>query len=281
MQRQMIAVSEFQFTESFPLSDQERVDLLEFAVALGVKAGEATLPYFRGPVEIENKLADGRFDPVTQADTAAEKVIRSEIERLYPTHGVYGEEFGYQPGNGLTWVIDPVDGTRSFMSGLLHWGLLLALFDGQRPVLGVMYQPYTREIFCGDGRSAEFRCGSVVRSLKTRRCSELQDAVLATTSPRLFESREDLAGFKELENRSKLTRYGGDCYIYAMLAMGYIDLATDAQLKPYDIQALIPIIEGAGGAVSTYEGGDACMGGTVLAAGSPALLSTALAALSA
>lgn len=276
----MIAVSELQYTGSFPLSDQERVDLLEFAVALAVKAGEATLPFFRGAVEIENKLTDGRYDPVTQADTAAEKIIRGEIEQIYPTHGIFGEEFGHQPGQGLTWVIDPIDGTRSFMSGLLHWGLLLALFDGQRPVLGVMYQPYTREVFCGDGRSAEFRCGGHVRLLQTRSCAGLEDAVLATTSPRLFEVKEDLSGFKELEKRSKLTRYGGDCYIYAMLAMGYIDLATDAQLKPYDIQALIPIIEGAGGAVSTYQGGDACMGGTVLAAGSPDLLRSALAAIS-
>lgn len=269
-------MTELHYTESFPVTESERVELLEFAVEVAVAAGEATLPYFRAPVQIDNKLKDGGFDPVTEADRAAEQIIRDTVGERYPTHGLFGEEFGHQPGQGLTWVIDPVDGTRAFMSGMLHWGVLLALFDGQRPLLGVMYQPFTREIFCGDGRSAEYRCGDTIRRLKVRECIELDDAVLATTSPRLFDTKKDLAGFSELEKRVKLTRFGGDCYIYAMLAMGYVDLATDSKLKAYDIQALIPIIEGAGGSVSTYDGGDACMGGSIIAAGSKALLRAAL-----
>ena len=272
----MIALAELHYTTPFPLADSERAELLEFAVGLAIKAGEATLPYFRASVQIDNKLGDGGFDPVTEADRAAERVIRDMVGKRFPTHGLFGEEFGYQPGQGLTWVIDPVDGTRAFMTGMLHWGVLLALFDGQRPVLGVMYQPFTREIFCGDGRSAEYRCGETVRRLQVRRCGALKEAVLATTSPRFFDTKKELAGFSELEKRVKLTRFGGDCYIYAMLAMGYIDLATDSKLNAYDIQALIPIIEGAGGVVSTYDGGDACMGGSVVAAGSEELLRAAL-----
>ena len=225
---------------------------------------------------MENKLGDGRFDPVTEADKAAEQVLREEIRRRYPSHGICGEEFGVEAGNGLTWVIDPIDGTRAFMSGMVHWGLLLGLFDGERPVVGVMVQPYTEEIWCGDGQSAEFRRGDTVRALSTRRGADLSEAVLATTTPVLFEGPER-EGFARLEAAAKLTRYGGDCYLYGMLAMGFVDLATDANLNPYDIQGLIPIIEGAGGVVTTVDGGNASLGGTVVAAGSVALHREALA----
>lgn len=165
------------------------------------------------------------------------------------------------------------------MSGMLHWGLLLALFDGDRPIVGVMYQPYTDELWVGDGQSAEFRRGSSVRTLKVRECGSLGDAVLATTTPNLFEGQE-LAGFGRLESTVKLTRYGGDCYSYGMLAMGYVDLATDATLNSYDIQALIPIIVGAGGIVTTYAGDNASLGGTILASGSAKLHAAALSVLS-
>jgi myo-inositol-1(or 4)-monophosphatase len=263
------------FSDPVSVSDQLRGELLEFAVGAAVKAGGETLPFFRTSVVVENKRDDGRFDPVTEADKAAELVLRDLIRERYPEHGIYGEEFGVETGNGLTWVIDPIDGTRAFMSGMLHWGLLLGLFDGQRPIVGVMYQPYTGEIWSGDGRSATFRRGTEVRSLQTRDCESLADAVLATTTPVIFEG-EERAGFQRLERSVKLTRYGGDCYLYGMLAMGYVDLATDATLKPYDIQGLIPIIEGAGGVVSTYAGENPSLGGTVLAAGSKRLHEVAL-----
>ena len=218
----------------------------------------------------------GGFDPVTEADKAAEALLRDLIRARFPQHGICGEEFGLESGNGLTWVIDPIDGTRAFMTGLLHWGLLLALFDGQRPLVGVMYQPYTEELWLGDGSRAEFRRGATTRRLVTRQDVALGDAVLATTTPKLFAAGAERDGFAALENEVRLTRYGGDCYIYGMLAMGYIDLAVDATLKPYDIQALIPIIEGAGGVVSTFAGDDPSLGGTVLAAGSGALHRAAL-----
>ena len=127
-----------------PLSDSLRAEYLAFAIEIARAGGAATLPYFRTSTVVENKLTDGQFDPVTEADKAAEKIIRESISDKYPAHGVFGEEFGHQEGNGLTWVIDPVDGTRAFMSGLLHWGVLLALFDGERPVIGVMYPAFYR-----------------------------------------------------------------------------------------------------------------------------------------
>lgn len=264
------------YSDPVAISDEFRAELVEFAVESAVRAGGEALRYFRAETVIENKRTDGGFDPVTEADKAVEKVLRERILEAYPEHGIFGEEFGVEAGNGLTWVIDPIDGTRAFMSGMVHWGVLLGLFDGERPVVGVMYQPYTEEIWCGDGRRAEFRHRGVVRPLRVRdQTSQLADAVLATTSPALFQGAEG-EGFSRLESAVKLARYGGDCYIFAMLAMGFVDLATDASLNPYDILPLIPIIEGAGGIVSTYDGGDASFGGTVVAAASPELRAAAV-----
>lgn len=267
------------YSSPVSVSAEHREEFLQFAVQAAVEAGAATLPYFRTETVVENKLDGSGFDPVTDADRGAEKVLRERIRTAYPTHGICGEEFGVEAGNGLTWVIDPIDGTRAFMSGMVHWGLLLGLFDGERPVIGVMYQPYTEEIWCGDGHRAEFRRGTSVRPLQTRGCTEVSDAVLATTSPVYFKGAEK-SGFERLEAAVKLSRYGGDCYLYAMLAMGYVDLATDAMLNSYDIQGLIPIIEGAGGVVSTYAGGNPSMGGTILAAGNRTLHERALEVLS-
>lgn len=264
-----------QYSEPVSVSDEQRSELLEFAVGAAVEAGKHTLPFFRAEIVVENKLNDGGFDPVTEADKAAELVLRERIRGQFPAHGVCGEEFGLEEGNGLTWVIDPIDGTRAFMSGMVHWGLLLGLFDGDRPVVGVMYQPYTEEVWCGDGASAEFRHRGEVRVLQTRGCRDVSDAVLGTTTPVYFEGAERDA-FQRLEARAKLARYGGDCYLYAMLAMGHVDLATDAALNSYDIQGLIPIIEGAGGIVTTYEGGNPSLGGTVLASGNQNLHRAAL-----
>lgn len=241
------------------------------ALELAERAGRVTLPFFRAGVAIDNKRLDGRFDPVTEADRQAERVIREGLQEAYPDHGIFGEEFGHQQGNGLTWVIDPIDGTRAFMTGMLHWGVLLALFDGQQPVFGVMHQPFTGEFFYGDNVTAHYRRGSEHRQLRARACPSLQQAVLTTTSPQLFEGPGERAAFERLESDVKLSKYGGDCYIYAMLAMGFVDLATDAGLQAYDIQALMPIIRGAGGVVTRADGGDASMGGFVIAAGSAEL----------
>ena len=143
----------FDYTPAVVVTTAARSEYLEFAKVVARDAGAVILPYFRtnaDGMKLENKAQDG-FDPVTRADREAEQLIRQRISETYPDHGIYGEEFGLQAGNGLTWVIDPIDGTRAFMSGMLHWGVLLALFDGENPIVGVLYQPYTDELFFGDG----------------------------------------------------------------------------------------------------------------------------------
>jgi myo-inositol-1(or 4)-monophosphatase len=265
-----------EYSEAVDLGAGDVEEYARFALELAERAGRATLPHFRAEVAIHDKGTRGRFDPVTEADREAERIIRDGVEQAYPEHGILGEEFGHRPGNGLTWVVDPIDGTRAFMTGMLHWGVLLALFDGEKPVLGVMHQPFTGETFYGTNDTAYYRRGGSERPLRARGCASLQDAVLTTTSPKLFRRAEDRAAFDRLEGAVKLSKYGGDCYIYAMLAMGFVDLAADSDLNPYDIQALMPIIRGAGGVVSTVAGGDASMGGFVLASGSRELHTLAL-----
>jgi myo-inositol-1(or 4)-monophosphatase len=267
------------YSDAVAVEPRTLEEYMRFALQVAEQAGAATLPFFRADVAIENKRDDGRFDPVTEADRAAEKVFREALRATYPAHGIFGEEYGYEAGNGLTWVIDPIDGTRAYMSGMLHWGLLLALFDGQTPLIGVMHQPFTGEFFFGDNRSAAYRRGTVEQPLRSRRGVTLGDAVLATTSPRLFRDAGEREAFDRVEREVKLSRYGGDCYIYAMVAMGYVDLAIDAGLQPYDIQALVPIIRGAGGVVTTRDGADPSLGGFIVAAGSPELHRSALASM--
>jgi len=265
------------FSEPVPVGAAELEECTRVALELAQRAGEATLEYFRAVLVVDNKRGDRGFDPVTEADRAAERVIREGLRKHFPRHGVFGEEFGYQSGNGLTWVIDPIDGTRAFMTGMLHWGLLLALFDGEKPVLGVMHQPFTGEFFYGDNVTAVYRRGGEERTLRCRECPSIEEAVLTTTSPKLFQGPGEREAFDRLESAVKLSKYGGDCYIYAMLAMGFVDLATDAGLQAYDIQALMPIIRGAGGVVSTIDRGNASMGGLIVAAGSERLHELALA----
>ena len=250
--------------------------LLDFARQAAQDAGKQALRWFRSPMQLTNKGGEDAFDPVTEADRACERALREAISVAWPEHGVYGEEFGHRPGNGLTWVIDPIDGTRGFAAGLLHWGLLLALFDGQRPILGVLRQPFVDETFWGTGDQAGYERAGQRSPLTVRACPDLGCATLATTSPDLFMPGAEAAGFGALADQVRMTRYGGDCYHFALLAMGHVDLALEVGLKPYDIQALIPIIEGAGGRVTAWDGGDAAMGGNVLASGDAALHRKAL-----
>lgn len=263
--------------------DSRAIDqYLAFACRLAELAGAAILPHFRAPIEIENKAGTGGgYDPVTIADRAAEAAIRAEIARVHPTHGIHGEEYGLSRGSEpLTWVIDPIDGTRSFIIGQLHWGTLIALSDAQRPILGVMHQPYVGESFVGSARGAEFRRGASARTLRSRACPKLEDAVLCTTHPGLFTLPAERAAFQLLAARARLTRYGGDCYSYCLLAAGLVDLVVESRLKPYDVQALIPIIEAAGGVMTTWSGDAAFAGGQVVAAGDPHLHRAALGLLS-
>ena len=228
-------------------------------------------PHFRNAPATENKLGDDDYDPVTVADRAAEELLRTRIEEAHPEHGIFGEEFGHREGNGLTWVLDPIDGTRAFISGFVHWGMLVALYDGRVPVLGVLHQPFLGETFSGDGESASYErvAGTVVgqRTLRARSCASLAEAVIGTTHPGCFPDPADFRRFEALADRCRMLRYGGDCYGYAMVAMGQLDLVVETALNAYDIQALIPIVRGAGGVITSWDGGDPSLGGSAIAAG--------------
>jgi myo-inositol-1(or 4)-monophosphatase len=261
------------------IDDVALTELIAFAEGLADAAAEATLRYFRRLESVEDKAGGRGYDPVTAADREAEAIIRQRIKAAYPDHGILGEEHGRETGSSAcTWVIDPIDGTRSFIAGIPLWGTLIALNDGARPILGIMDQPYLGERFVGSRAGARMteRGGDRVE-LATRPCGSLSVAVLMCTDPAMFLHADERAAFDSLRAAARLTRYGADCYAYCMLARGLVDLVVEADLKPYDIQALIPVIEGAGGLVTDWRGGPADQGGQVIAAGDPAVHAAALA----
>ncbi|MFN8829232.1 MAG: histidinol-phosphatase [Labrys sp. (in: a-proteobacteria)] len=257
------------------------VDFEAFVDDLATVSGATIMPFFRTSLGVEDKSGGQAFDPVTEADRAAESAIRRRIRETFPAHGIMGEEYGSERLDAeFVWVLDPIDGTKSFISGMLGWGTLIGLLRNGAPAFGMMHQPFTKERFTGDGGSAKVRGPMGERVLRTRPCARLEDAVLYTTSPRLLPE-PDRRRFTTIEERVKLSRYGGDCYAYAMLAAGCIDLVIEASLAPYDIIALIPIVEGAGGVITTWDGGPAQAGGRIVAAGDPRLHAAALAILQA
>lgn len=265
------------------LTDSKIDEYLAFAHRLADAAAPITLAHFRTKLDIDNKLESG-FDPVTLADKGAESAIRALIERAYPRHGIFGEEHGKRVSeDGLTWVIDPIDGTRSFISGSPLWGTLIALSSDDGPIIGMLDQPFIGERFFGVSndtrREAFYARAGKTSPLKTRACAELTQATLSTTTPEMFETPEKARAFGALQSSVKLMRFGGDCYQYAQVAMGFVDLVVEAGLKPYDIHAIVPIIEGAGGIVTTWDGKSANEGGSVVAAGDVRAHEAALAVL--
>lgn len=254
---------------------------LEFAHNLADLAAKEVLPRFRRRGRINDKGGLAGYDPVTAADRAAERVIRAAIAKRYPDHGILGEEFPDRVGAGIhQWVVDPIDGTRAFITGTPLWGTLIGLLEEGAPALGIMDQPFTGERFWGERGGAHMRdADGTVRRLKTRACPGLGAAVLGTTHPDLFASRTDAAAFQRLKGKVRMTRYGGDCYGYCLVAAGFVDLVVEVGLKPHDIAALIPIIEGAGGRVTTWEGGPATGGKRIIAAGDARTHAEAMAVL--
>ncbi len=243
------------------------IDFTAFVDKLAARSGETILPFFRTALGVDNKAPAGRFDPVTAADRAAELAMRELIRAAFPAHGIIGEEFGNENADAeYVWVLDPIDGTKSFISGMPAWGTLVALTRMGEPVFGMMHQPFIGETFTGDGGAAQYRGRTGSRNLLVRSCAALADAILFTTSPLLMNDA-DRAIFQTVEKKVRLSRYGGDCYAYCLLAAGHIDLVIETELKPYDIIPLIPIITGAGGLVTTWDGGPAALGGRVVAAG--------------
>ena len=254
---------------------------LDLANALADAAGSVIRPLFRGDWESERK-ADR--SPVTEADKAAEAAIRAILEKERPDDGILGEEYGLtREGAGRRWVLDPIDGTISFMAGRPIFGTLIALMQDGWPVLGVIDQPIARERWVGRiGEGTTFN-GDPVR---TRSCTGLDDAVLATSSPHYFSAGEaepymQLAQAVGGNERQGTIVYGGDCYNYGLLAGGHLDIVCEAGLALYDYAALVPVVEGAGGTMSDWQGNplDADSDGTVLALGDPARLDDVLEAM--
>lgn len=240
-----------------------------FAEKLAGAAGEVILKYFRRPIEIDDK-ADA--SPVTAADRESETVMRDMIKKEYPGHGIVGEEFGAENEHAeFVWVLDPIDGTQSFITGKPVFGTLIALLHRGKPVLGVINQPYTKERWTGAaGRKSVFNG----QEISVRKCSALDKAMMYSSGGALmFRDKENLRCFTALSEKVKQTRYSSDCYAYGLLAMGCIDIVCEADMKLYDYAALIPVVEGAGGFMSDWAGRplDTSSDGRVLALGDASL----------
>jgi myo-inositol-1(or 4)-monophosphatase len=242
--------------------------LVAFANRLADASGAVIRPFFRQRIDVVHKPGRAAFDPVTEADKGAERAIRAIIERERPDDGILGEEYDEKPGrNGLRWVLDPVDGTRGFITGRHEWGSLIALEENEVPVLGILDQPVLGERFIGvNGRSVLVE-GEKRTLLKVRECAEIKDAILCATDPSAYFTPEQQAAFQRVKAAARMTRYCGDCYLFAALALGFIDIIIEAGFNRWDIAALIPLVEGAGGVITSWEGGDCRDGKTILACG--------------
>ncbi|WP_233352399.1 inositol monophosphatase family protein [Glycocaulis alkaliphilus] len=242
------------------------------AALMGVLADAAraaSLPHFRNGVAADNKAASG-FDPVTAADKAAEAAIRALLGEHRPEDGILGEEEDAKPSrSGRTWIVDPIDGTRAFLAGLPSWCILIALVEEAGPVLSVIDQPHIGERFFGStgaaGRSAHIERGGVRLPLKVRTGRALGEAIGETTDPYLFEG-DEAPVFETVRSRARLMRYGLDAYGYAMVAQGGVDFVIESGLKTWDVAALVPVVEGAGGILTDWQGRPAHEGGQVVAA---------------
>jgi histidinol phosphatase-like enzyme (inositol monophosphatase family) len=247
-------------------------ETIALAHKLADAAGAVIRPYFRQRLDIADKrpVIQGKevFDPVTEADKNAEKAIRAILDRERPLDGILGEEFGEKKGaNRLRWVLDPVDGTRAFINGRHEWGSLIALEDDLQPVLGILDQPWIGERFIGANGKAELHFKGAVTPLQVRKGVELKDAILCATHPDAFYQDGEAAAFRRVQKKVRLTRWGGDCYIFGTMALGFCDVIVESTFHRWDVAALIPLIEGAGGVITNWQGGSCAAGGQVFAAG--------------
>lgn len=264
-----------------PIPEAERRALVDTAHALADAARVATLEFFRKDGLAADTKTTTHFDPVTVADRAAEQRMREILAKRRPDDAILGEEFGAQPGTtGLIWVLDPIDGTRSYLSGTPTWGVLISVGTEDGPLFGLIDQPYIGERFAGGFGLAELVGPRGKRLLKARAPRPLADAILFTTYPEIGTA-EEAAAFRRLSGQARLTRYGMDCYAYALIATGQVDLVVEAGLQPYDVQAPIAVIEAAGGIVTNWQGGPAHQGGRILAAANLEVHGAAMAILDA
>jgi len=245
--------------------------MIAFANRLADASGAVIRPFFRQRIDVAHKPGVHAFDPVTEADKGAERAIRAIIDRDRPQDAILGEEYGEKAAglsaNKWRWVLDPVDGTRGFITGRHEWGSLIALEHDQVPVLGILDQPVLGERFIGvNGRSVLVQ-GETRTPLKVRECAELKDAILCVTDPFSYFTPNQAIAFDRVSKAARMTRYSGDCYLFAALTLGFVDLIIEAGFKRWDVAALIPLVEGAGGIITSWDGGDCRDGATILACG--------------
>jgi histidinol phosphatase-like enzyme (inositol monophosphatase family) len=258
-------------------SQPDSTALTDLAHRMADASAAVILPYFRVGTGIEDKVGKIGFDPVTAADRDAETVMRAMVEEAHPDHTFIGEEFGTRTGSSdFTWVVDPIDGTRSFIIGVPLWGTLIGLMRGGRPLVGLMNQPFTGERFVAGPEGARYLRAGESLPLRTSATTRIEDAHLGSTNPHLFADGFERGAFERIRDSVRMTRYGGDCYFYCMVAAGHLDLVIECGLNAYDIVGLIPIIESAGGVVTTWEGRPATDGGRIVAAANRELHQKAL-----
>jgi len=263
------------------LSPEVQARLLATALRAADAASVPTMAHFRQALDVENKEQPGSFDPVTIADRQAEQAIKEVVSAAFPAHGFFERQIKTdQP----LWVVDPIDGTRAYITGLPLWGTLIAVYDGADVILGVLEQPVLQERFIAtnfadagsaatqhSARTSELVTTHGRRSLSTKKTQLLNQAIVQTTTPEFFHNAGHAQVLEQVEQSVSMVRYGGDCYCYALLAMGFVDIVIETGLAPYDIAALIPIVQGAGGIVTNWNGESAVSGGSVLACANGAL----------
>lgn len=261
------------------LNPELQARMLATALRAADAASVPTMANFRQNLDVENKEQPGSFDPVTVADRQAEQVIKNAVLDAFPEHGFFGEESEPRINSDQPlWIVDPIDGTRAYIAGMPLWGTLIAVYDGEDIVIGVLEQPVLQERFIATdfskpgsaqvsavARTSEVKTPQGQRSLSTRKTQLLGNAIMQTTTPEFFTKTGHDDVLARLDNAVSMVRYGGDCYCYALLAMGFVDIVIETGLAPYDIAALIPIVQGAGGIVTSWEGDSAVSGGSVLA----------------
>ena len=251
--------------------------MLAFAGETLQEAGKLALKYFRMPVVVDNKAGNARYDPVTAADREIEEYIRQAIHREYPGHTVTGEEAGTEAGNSaFCWYIDPIDGTRAFISGNPLWGIMTGLMEQNHCMFGLIHQPFLQETFIGSSAGTYLVNGNTRQQIHTAKTRSLEDAILYSTHPSIFSTGEEFDFFNRVAGKCRMMRYGGDCYSYCLLAHGFIDLIIEADLQDHDIVPLVPIIEAAGGIITDWQGNNPLSGDRIIASANKRLHDTVL-----
>ena len=240
---------------------------IAFAHRLADAAGAVIAPYFRRRIEVIDK-GKAAFDPVTAADREAEAAMRALIRTERPGDGILGEEHGLEEGTtAFRWVLDPIDGTRAFITGRPTWGTLIALEQDGRRILGIIDQPVLKERVVGYRGRVEFHSPLARSPITCRPCAALADAVVSTTHPWGYFTPAERRAFEAVCDRARMSSFGGDCYAYALLAMGHLDVIVEATLQPWDVAALVPIVENAGGLITDWSGARTLESGRIVAAG--------------